>query len=136
MKIINKSRKIIAINNEALLPGKDMELPEGFENHPSITSYLKKGVIADVNAAVAPSPVSGELSDIERAKIAEEAIAKYKADQEAAEAKKAAKDAEIKAVKDMKKPELITKAMGMGIEANESDTVDVLKEKIITALSE
>ncbi|MEG1716189.1 MAG: hypothetical protein RR275_05215 [Lachnospiraceae bacterium] len=136
MKIINKSRKIIAINNEALLPGKDMELPEGFENHPSITNYLKEGVIADVNAAVASSSVSGEVSDFERAKIAEEAIAKYKAEQEAAEAVKAEKEAEIKAVKEMKKPELITKAMGMGIEANESDTVDVLKDKIITALSE
>lgn len=136
MKVINKSRKIIAINNEALLPGKDMELLEGFEKHPSITNYLKKGVIADVNAAVTPSAISGDISDFERAKIAEEAIAKYKAEQEAAAAAKSEKEAEIKAVKDMKKPELITKAMGMGIEANESDTVDVLKDKIITALSE
>lgn len=135
MKVINKSRKIIAINSEALLPGKEMDLPEGFSEHPSIADYLRKGVIADANAAVAPSVSSG-VSDFEKAKIAEEAIAKYKAEQEAAEAAKAEKEAEIKAVKDMKKPELITKAMGMGIEATESDTVDVLKDKIIAALSE
>ena len=29
MKVTNKSRKIIAINEEPLLPGTDMELPEG-----------------------------------------------------------------------------------------------------------
>ena len=31
MKIINKSRKIIGINGEPLLPGADLELPEGME---------------------------------------------------------------------------------------------------------
>lgn len=33
MKIINKSRKIIGINGEPLLPGADLELPEGMETH-------------------------------------------------------------------------------------------------------
>ena len=79
MKIVNKSRKIISIGGMALLPGKTMELPKGVEKHPSILDYLKKGVVADVNA-VTTSFVSADISDEEKTKIAEEAIAKYKDD--------------------------------------------------------
>lgn len=42
MKIVNKSRKIISIGDEPLLPGKKMELPKGMEEHPSIIDYLNK----------------------------------------------------------------------------------------------
>ena len=49
MRVINRSRKIIAINGEPFLPGTEMELPEGMEVHPSVLDYLKKGVLADVN---------------------------------------------------------------------------------------
>lgn len=47
MKIINKSRKIIGINGEPLLPGADLELPEGMETHPVISYYLQKGIVVD-----------------------------------------------------------------------------------------
>lgn len=140
MRVINKSRKIIAINGEPFLPGTEMELPEGMEVHPSVLDYLKKGVLADVNTpsgAVVPT----EISDFERARIAEEAIARYKAEQEEAalkaeQEKKAQHEAEVRAVKYMRKDELITKAMGMSLAVEDSDTVDILREKIITALSE
>lgn len=140
MKVINKSRKIIAINGEPFLPGTEMELPEGMEVHPSILEYLKKGVVADVNTPSAVA-VPTEISDFERAKIAEEAIAKYKAEQEEAalkaeQEKAAQREAEIKTVKYMKKDDLITKAMGMSLAVEDSDTVDILREKIIAALSE
>lgn len=134
MNIINNSRKIISINGEPLLPGVTMNLSEGMEKHPSIADYLERGVIADANKAVAPSAVSAEISDFERAKIAEEAIAKYKAEQEAITQAKAEKEAEIKAVKAMDKDALITKALGMGIEISDSDTKEILKEKIFKAL--
>lgn len=45
------------------------------------------------------------------------------------------KEAEIKAVKTMKKDDLLTKAVGMGLEVTDDDTVDTLKEKIVAELS-
>lgn len=137
MKVINKSRKIIAIAGEPLLPGNDMELPEGYDKHPSIEDYLKSGVLVDAaKASTGNSEASGGLSDEERAKIAEEAVAKYKAEQEALAAAQAEKDAEIKAVNKMKKEELIMKAVGMGIEVSDSDTADAIKGKILDQLNQ
>ncbi len=130
MKIINKSRKIIGINGEPLLPGADLELPEGMETHPVISYYLQKGIVVDSQNVSAEEKTG--LSDLERARIEEEAIAKYKAEQEKA-AK--TKEAEIKAVKTMKKDDLLTKAVGMGLEVTDDDTVDTLKEKIVAELS-
>ncbi len=134
MNIINNSRKIISINGEPLLPGATMNLDEGMEKHPIIADYLERGVIADTSKAVTPSAVSEGISDFDKAKIAEEAIAKYKAEQEAIEKAQAEKEAEIKAIKAMDKDALVTKAIGMGIEVADSDTKDVLKEKIFKAL--
>lgn len=130
MKIINKSRKIIGINGEPLLPGADLELPEGMETHPVISYYLEKGIVVDSQNVSAEENTG--ISDLDRARIEEEAIAKYKAEQEKA-AK--AKEAEIKAVKTMKKDDLLTKAVGMGLEVMDDDTVDTLKEKIVAELS-
>lgn len=130
MKIINKSRKIIGINGEPLLPGADLELPEGMEPHPVISYYLEKGIVVDSQNVSAEENTG--ISDLDRARIEEEAIAKYKAEQEKA-AK--AKEAEIKAVKTMKKDDLLTKAVGMGLEVTDDDTVDTLKEKIVAELS-
>lgn len=130
MKIINKSRKIIGINGEPLLPGADLELPEGMETHPVISYYLEKGIVVDSQNVSAEE--NAGISDLDRARIEEEAIAKYKAEQENA-AK--AKEAEIKAVKTMKKDDLLTKAVGMGLEVTDDDTVDTLKEKIVAELS-
>ena len=130
MKIINKSRKIIGINGEPLLPGADLELPEGMETHPVISYYLEKGIVVDSQNVSAEENTG--ISDLDRARIEEEAIAKYKAEQENA-AK--AKEAEIKAVKTMKKNDLLTKAVGMGLEVTDDDTVDTLKEKIVAELS-
>lgn len=130
MKIINKSRKIIGINGEPLLPGADLELPEGMETHPVISYYLQKGIVSDSQNVSAEEKTG--ISDLEKARIEEEAIAKYKAEQEKA-AK--TKEAEIKAVKTMKKDDLLTKAVGMGLEVTDDDTVDTLKEKIVAELS-
>lgn len=130
MKIINKSRKIIGINGEPLLPGADLELPEGMETHPVISYYLQKGIVVDSQNVSAEEKTG--ISDLEKARIEEEAIAKYKAEQEKA-AK--TKEAEIKAVKTMKKDDLLTKAVGMGLEVTDDDTVDTLKEKILAELS-
>lgn len=130
MKIINKSRKIIGINGEPLLPGADLELPEGMETHPVISYYLEKGIVVDSQNVSAEENTG--ISDLDRARIEEEAIAKYKVEQEKA-AK--AKEAEIKAVKTMKKDDLLTKAVGMGLEVTDDDTVDTLKEKIVAELS-
>lgn len=140
MKVINKSRKIIGINGEPLLPGATAELPDGAENHPAIADYLAKGIVVDVKNDITAAAGAG-ISDFERTKIAEEAIAKYKEQQEeatAAEAKatQKAKEAEIKAVQTMKKPELLMKAAGMGLDVKDDDKVEDLKEKIIAAINQ
>lgn len=134
MKVINKSRKIISIAGEPFLPGKDMELPAGLENHPAIKDYMAKGIIVDAEKVVATAGAG--LSDLERAKIAEEAIAQYKAEQEALATAQAEKEAEIKAVKAMKKDELLTKATGMGIEVEDGETADSVREKVLAALNQ
>lgn len=65
MKIINKSRKIIGINGEPLLPGADLELPEGMETHPVISYYLQKGIVVDSQNVSAEEKTG--ISDLERA---------------------------------------------------------------------
>lgn len=135
MKIINKSRKIIGINGEPLLPGKDMVLPDGMEKNPCVADYLAKGIVADADNDTQNTAADG-VSDFERAKIAEEAIAKYKAEQEALAAAQAEKEAEIKAVKGMKKDDLLKKAAGMEIEVKDDDTEETVREKILAALEQ
>ena len=138
MAVINKSRKIIGIQGEPLLPGYRMELPEGYETHPSIIRYMENGVLADGKMDVAVA--AGGISDLERRRIAEEAVAQYKKLQEKAAGQEAAekmeKENKIKAIRAMKKPELLTKAAGMGLEVADDDTLDVLKEKILEAIGQ
>lgn len=133
MRVTNKSRKNIAISGEPLLPGATMELPAGMENHPVISFYLAKGILVDTVKSAAAA--EGGLSDYEKARIGEEAVAKYKAEQEAAAAAASEKEAEIKAVKAMKKQELLEKAAAMGLEVEDGITAEDLKEKIVAALS-
>jgi hypothetical protein len=135
MKIINKSRKIIGINGEPLLPGKDMVLPDGMEKNPCVADYLAKGIVADADKDTQNTAADG-VSDFERAKIAEDAIAKYKAEQEALAAAQAEKEAEINAVKGMKKAALLKKAAGMEIEVKDDDTEETVREKILAALEQ
>jgi hypothetical protein len=123
MKVINKSRKIISIKGEAFLPGTEMVLPQGLENNPCIVDYIAKGILADADVVISSAAVDAD----EKARIEQEAVEKYKAEQ-------AEKESEIKAVKSMKKDDLINKAIGMGLEVNDNNTVDELKEKIIAAL--
>lgn len=140
MQIINRSRKIIGINGEPVLPGASVNLPEGAENNPAIAYYLEKGIVVDAKKDI-QSGTSAGISDFERAKIAEEAVAEYKKQQEEAAAqaekeKQDAKEAEIRAVHSMKKPELLTKAAGMGLDVKDDDKVEDLREKIITAINQ
>lgn len=132
MKVINKSRKIIGINGEPLLPGADTELLAGQETHPVVKFYLEKGILVDAEDT---SKKSDGISDLEKAKIAEDAIAEYKAKQEAVMAAKAEKVAEIKAVKSMKKEELQLKAAALGLEAADDIKAEDLKAKILDVLN-
>lgn len=133
MRIYNRSRKIIGILGEPLLPGGSRELPSGYEKHPSIMDYLEKGEIEDADNPSGIIPKGG-ISDSEKAKIAEEAIARYKAEQEKLAAAQAVMEEEITALKAMKKPELLTKAVGMGLEVKDDDTAEELREKIADAI--
>lgn len=135
MKIINKSRKVISIDGEPLLPGYSMELSKVQEENPIIVDYLITGFLADASETSTAVIATIGISDFEKAQIAEEAVAKYKAEQEAIAQAQAQKKAEIKEVKSMNKDALVNKAIGMGIEVLDSDTTDTLKEKILKALN-
>lgn len=132
MKVINKSRKIIGINGEPLLPGADIELLAGQETHPVIKYYLDMGILVDVENT---SASADNISDLEKAKIAEAAIAEYKAQQEAIAAAKAEREAEIKAVKTMKKEELQLKAATLGLAVADDIKAEELKAQILEALN-
>lgn len=139
MKIINRSRKIIGISGEPLLPGETMELPEELEGSEDIRHYISKGVLGDADAATSSGPAI--ISDEEKERIEKEAIARYKAEQEELirsekEAEEAGKVAMIKAVKAMKKDALVTKAISMGIDVADTDTADALREKIFSAIGD
>lgn len=114
MKIFNKSRKIVGINGNALLPQKEMEIADKMREHPVIKHYLKKGVVEERKAEENKKPKN--------------------TDENTSDSKE--KDAELKSVKAMRKDELFSKALGMGLEVNDDDTVDVLREKIIKALGD
>lgn len=137
MRIVNRSKKIIGIKGEPLLPGDTMRLPEGYESHPVIADYFKRGIVADEAKEDSPPASAEGISDLERARIAREAVAEYKKAQEETEAAKwAENESGIKAVKAMRKSELLTKAAGMGLQVSDDDTVDILREKIIAALDQ
>lgn len=135
MKVINKSHKIIGIGGEPLLPGNTMELTGRQEANPVIAGFLKSGTLVDASKDV-PGSVPGGISDFERQRIAEEAIAQYKKEQEAAAHAQAVRQAEIREVKNMKKDELLRKAAGMGLDVKDDDTVDTMKEKILAVLNQ
>lgn len=136
MKVTNISRKVISIFGKTLLPGEDLRLENGDENNPNIQFYLKNKILS-MNGAAADVSASSAISSGERERIAREAVEKYKQEQEEYRKKAEEKENEIKAVKGMKKKEdLIKKAIGLGLEFADSDSADVLKEKIIHALNE
>lgn len=131
MKVINNSRKIIGIVGEPLLPNQDLTLEEGLEKHPTIQEYLKKGILIDADKT-SNTPVAGGIDAAEREKIAAEAIEKYKAEQAAEEAK----ENEIKAVKAMRKDDLLKKAVAMGIEVKDEDTAEDIRTQILNAIGQ
>lgn len=135
MKVTNISRKVISILGKTLLPGEDLRLENGDENNPNIQFYLKNKILS-MNGAAAGVSASSAISSGERERIAREAVEKYKQEQEEYRKKAEEKENEIKAVRSMKKKEdLIKKAIGLGLEFADSDSTDVLKEKIIHALN-
>ena len=135
MKVTNISRKVISIFGKTLLPGEDLRLENGDENNPNIQFYLKNKILS-MNGAAADVSTTAAIRNEERERIAREAVEKYKQEQEEYRKKAEEKENEIKAVKGMKKKEdLIKKAIGLGLEFADSDSADMLKEKIIHALN-
>lgn len=136
MRVTNISRKIISIFGKTLLPGENVKLDNIDESNPTIQFYLQTKVLAVGNTETA-QPKGPDIGDAEREKIAREAVERYKQQQEEHAKKAEEKENEIKAVKGMKKKDdLIKKAIGLGLEFADSDSADMLKEKIIHALNE
>lgn len=133
MRIVNSSRKVIGIQGKTLLPGEKLTLKQGEEQHPMIQFYLKQGILCDADSETKIS--SGHMHQAEREKIEKEAIERYKKEQAEYQEAKEKKEAEIKAIQGMKKKELVKKALGMGIEVQDSDTEEILKEKIIQEMN-
>lgn len=141
MRVINVSKKIIGINGDPLLPGESLELPDGYEGKRAIQHYADMGYLADADISVASaSSAVSALTDEEKERIREEAVAEYKAqlaaEEKARQAAEAEKTAAIKEVKAMKKDDLAIKAAAMGLDVSDSDTAEVLRNKILAALGE
>lgn len=134
MRIINSSRKVIGIKEKTLLPGETLILEHGEEKNPTIQFYLKQGILSNADSKKVGFSDS-DINQEEKEKIEKEAVERYKKEQEEYQAAKDKKEAEIKAVKGMKKKDLAKKALGMGIEFQDSDTEEILKEKIIQAIN-
>lgn len=136
MRVTNISRKIISIFGKTLLPGENVKLDNVDESNPTIQFYLQTKVLAIGNAEAA-QPKGPDIGEDEREKIAREAVEKYKQEQEEYRKKAEEREDEIRAVRGMKKKDdLIKKAIGLGLEFADSDSADMLKEKIIHALNE
>lgn len=134
MKVTNISRKIISIFGKTLLPGEKVSLPNVDESNPTIQFYVRSNILSTQDVE-AESPATRVMNDSERERIAREAVEQYKQEQEAQRQEAEDKENEVKTVKAMKKKEdLIKKAIGLGIEFGDSDSADVLKEKIINAI--
>jgi len=133
MRIVNSSRKVLSIQGKTLLPGEILTLKLGEEQHPTIQFYLKQGILSDADSERKSS--SGNIHPAEREKIEKEAIERYKKEQAEYQEAKEKKEAERKAIQGMKKKELVKKDLGMGIEVQDSDTEEVLKEKIIQEMN-
>lgn len=121
MRIRNNSRKIIAIENQPLLPNETVEIEGSLEEHPELSFLFDSGMIVDVDAAT-------HISHEDKMKIIENAMAEVAT-------KKKAYEEDVKAVAKMKKPELLIKAAGMGIEVSDDETADSIREKIVNALN-
>ncbi len=134
MRIVNSSRKVIGIQGKTLLPGEKLTLKQGEEQHPMIQFYLKQGILSDADSERKIS-FDSNIHQAEREKIEKEAIERYKKEQAEYQEAKEKKEAEIKAIQGMKKKELVKKALGMGIEVQDSDTEEILKEKIIQEMN-
>lgn len=135
MRVTNISRKIISIFGKTLLPGENVKLDNVDESNPTIQFYLQTKVLAVGNTEAA-QPKGSDIGEAERKKIAREAVEKYKQEQEEYRKKAEEREDEIRAVKGMKKKDdLIKKAIGLGLEFADSDSADMLKEKIIHALN-
>ena len=134
MRIVNSSRKVLGIQGKTLLPRETLTLKLGEEQHPTIQFYLKQGILSDADSERKSSSDSN-IHPAEREKIEKEAIERYKKEQAEYQEAKEKKEAERKAIQGMKKKELVKKALGMGIEVQDSDTEEVLKEKIIQEMN-
>lgn len=129
----NVSTKIIGGLGDAFLPGTTVPYTEDLKKHPTVRFYIEKKILKLVDHEQESEEVQdATISDEERKRIAEEAIAEYKKQLAENEAKKEA----VAAIKSMKKAELETKAVELGVELTGSETVEQLKEKLISRISE
>lgn len=129
----NISTKIIGGLGDAFLPGTTVPYTEELKRHPAIRFYIEQKILKLVDQENGTEEHQETVvSDEEKKRIAEEAIAEYKKQLAESEAKKEA----IAAIKGMKKAELETKAVEFGVELTGSETVDQLKDKLIAHISE
>lgn len=129
----NVSTKIIGGLGGAFLPGTTVPYTEELKKHPTVQFYIDKKILKLVSHEQdVEEPQATSISDEERRRIAEEAIAEYKKQLEAEDAKKEA----ISVIKSMKKADLETKAVELGVELTGSETVEQLKDKLISRISE
>jgi hypothetical protein len=133
----NTGPKVIGFGSLILAPGESNELPEGFDQrHPTIRFYIEKGWLTppfsgSEQEAAAPQSTPGETTE-EEERVERERLAAEEQARKVAEAQKAEEfAAKLKALAVMKLVQLQEEAKSLGIEFEESDTKQVLAQKII-----
>lgn len=133
----NVSNKIVGGLGESFLPGTSIEYTEELKTHPTISFYLNQGILKLTDGASKEEETESEgVSDEERKRIAEEAVAAYQKQQEEAAAKEHQIEETIAAIKKMKKADLEAKAVELGVTLTGSDTNEQLQEKLISKVRE
>ncbi len=74
MIIKNKSQKIIGFGEDALLPGKTLDVSDNYKNNPIFKSYLKNGDVEIVKKDTSDNKKPSK-SAIKKAKTREDLIA-------------------------------------------------------------
>lgn len=134
----NVSNKIIGGLGESILPGDSILYTDELRRHPAVKFYLSHKILKLTDdAKVEDAEEAPGVSDEEKRRIAQEAVAAYQKELEEKERRERLRQEEILEIKKMKKKsDLEAKAVELGVELTGSDTNEQLQEKLIARVQQ
>lgn len=134
----NVSNKIIGGLGGSLLPGDIIPYTDKLREHPTVEFYLSHKILRLTDGAEGEGAAEDPgVSDEEKRRIAQEAVAAYQKELEEREQRERRRQETILEIKKMKKKsELEAKAVELGVELTGSDTNEQLQEKLIAKVQQ